>query len=148
MSPNKDDDSVRDADDETSPAEIGRDAESPSHVRSVSIHWDAPLPPPALLEQYDQVVPGLAREIAERAKAEASHVREREEEALKASIRYHARGQWMGFVTVMAIVGLAAFALWKGSTLVAGIATSIVVGTAAVFVLGTLWKKRDKDPGA
>ena len=48
----------------------------------------------------------------------------------------------------MAIVGLAAFALWKGSTLVAGIATSIVVGTAAVFVLGTLWKKRDKDPGA
>ena len=100
------------------------------------------------LEQYDQVVPGLAREIAERAKVEASHVREREEEALEASIRYHARGQWMGFVAVMAIVGLAAFALWKGSTWVAGIATSIVVGTAAVFVLGTLLKRRDKDHGS
>lgn len=148
MSPNKDDESVPGADDKTSPAEIGQDARSLSHVRSVSIHWDAPLPPPALLEQYDQIVPGLAREIAERAKAEASHVREREEEALKASIRYHARGQWMGFVAVIAIVGLAAFALWKGSAWVAGIATSIVVGTAAVFVLGTLWKRRDRDPGA
>ena len=147
MSPNRDDESVPDAEEETSPAEIGRDAKSLSRVRSVSIHWDAPLPPPALLEQYDQVVPGLAQEIAERAKVEASHVREREEEALKASIQYHARGQWMGFVAVMAIVGLAAFALWKGSTWVAGIATSIVVGTAAVFVLGALWKRRDKDQG-
>ena len=53
MSPNKDDESVRDADDETSPAEIGRDAKSLSHVRSVSIHWDAPLPQPAYGERRD-----------------------------------------------------------------------------------------------
>ena len=145
MSPNGDDASVPDADGTKPPAETSRQATSLSHVQTVSIRWEAPLPPPTLLEQYDQVVPGLAREIAERAKTEAGHVREREEEALKASIQYHTRGQWMGFVAVMAIVGLAAFALWKGSTWVAGIATSIVVGTAAVFVLGTLWKKRDKD---
>ena len=147
MSQNRDDESVSDADDNISPAEIGRDASSLSRVRSVSIHWDAPLPPPALLEQYDQVVPGLAKEIAERAKVEAGHVRKHEEESLRASIRYHARGQWMGFVAVMAIIGLAAFALWMGSTWVAGIATSIVVGTAAVFVLGILSKRRDKDQG-
>ena len=145
MFPSGDNENLPDSEGDASAAETGREASSLSHVQAVSIHWEAPLPPPALLEQYNQVVPGLAREIAERAQVEAGHLREHENNALKASIRYRARGQWMGFSAVMAMIGLATFALWMDARWVAGIATSIVVGTASVFVLGTLWKRRDKE---
>jgi uncharacterized membrane protein len=145
MSPNGDDEKLPDAGTSTSADEIGAEAAALSRIETVSIRWEAPLPPPALLEQYDQVVPGLARDIARQAQVEASHVRERDQEALKAAVRYHARGQWMGFIAVLGIIGLAAFALWMGSKWVAGIATSIVVGTAAVFVLGTLRRKGKKE---
>ncbi len=147
MSPNGDDKSLPDAEGNTSDAKSGDEATSLSRVQSISIHWEAPLPPPALLEQYDQIVPGLAQDIAKQARIEAGHVREREEEALKASIQYHARGQWMGFIAVLGIIGLAAFSLWMGARLIAGIATSIVVGTAAVFVLGSLRKRGKKKEG-
>ena len=49
----------------------------------------------------------------------------------------------MGFIALLAILGVSAFAIEKGAWWVAGIALSVVTGTAAVFVLGTL-KKRDK----
>lgn len=106
--------------------------------------WEASLPPPALLERYDQVVPGLARQIAEQVKIEAGHVQEHENNTLKASIRDRTRRQWMAFGGMMAIIGLAAFGLWMDAIWVAGVATSIVVGTASVFVLESLWKRKDR----
>lgn len=67
--------------------------------------------------------------------------------ALKASIGYSTRGQWMGFAVVMAILGIAALATVMGADWVAGIAMSVVAGAAAVFVLGTLRKKGEKRQG-
>lgn len=108
------------------------------------VHWEGPLPPPALLEQYDQIVPGLASRIVEQAQSSDSHVRQLEEIALTAAIRYSTRGQWMGFTAVLAILGVSAFAIVMGAWWVAGIALSVVAGTAARFVLGTLGKKGKK----
>ena len=147
MSPNGDDENLPESEGNALPSEAGREASPLSHVTAVSIRWKAPLPPPALLEQYDQVVPGLAQEIAEEARAEASHLREHEDRALKASIRYHAHGQWMALAVVMAIVGLAALALWVDAKWVAGIAVSIVAGLAARFILGTHWQRKEKGQG-
>ena len=110
---------------------------------TTAVHWEAPLPPPALLEEYDRVVPGLARQIAEQARGSESHIHELERKALTTSIESVTRGQWMGFIVVLAILGVSAFAIAEGAWWVAGIALSVVTGTAAVFVLGTL-KRRDK----
>ena len=115
-----------------------------SVVRTTTVlHWEAPLPPPAVLAQYDQIELGLASRIVEQARASASHVHEFEEKALTTASEYGTRGQWMGFVALLAILGVSAFAIEKGAWWVAGIALSVVTGTAAVFVLGTL-KRRDK----
>lgn len=57
MSPNGDDEKLPDAGTSTSADEIGAEAAALSRIETVSIRWEAPLPPPALLEQYDQVVP-------------------------------------------------------------------------------------------
>ena len=51
----------------------------------------------------------------------------------------------MAFGAMMAVIGLAAFALWMDARWVAGIAVSIAVGTASVFVLEPLRKRKDKD---
>ena len=112
MSPSEGEENLPDSEGDAAAAETGREASSPSRVQAVSIRWEAPLPPPALLERYDQVVPGLARQIAEQVKIEAGHVQELENNTLKASIRDRTRRQWMAFGGMMAIIGLAAFALW------------------------------------
>ena len=111
------------------------------------VRWEAPLPPPALLEQYDQVVPGLASRITKQARASESHIHELEKRALTATVEYSTRGQWMGFIALLAILGISAFAIAKGAWWVAGIALSVVTGTAAVFVLGTLRKRDEKRQG-
>ena len=130
--------------DTATPAD-GATGETPVvHIEETTtvVRWEAPLPPPAVLDQYDQIEPGLASRIVEQARASADHVHECEKKALTTASEYGARGQWMGFVALLAILGVSAFAIAEGAWWVAGIALSIVTGTAAVFVLGTL-KKRD-----
>lgn len=118
-----------------------------SRVETIAVSWEAPLPPPALLEQYDQIVPGLASEIVKRAEVEGGHLRSLDEAAFKAAVDYRTRGQWMGFGAVAGILGVSALALVVGAHLVAGIALTIATGTAAVFVLGSLKKADRKDRG-
>ena len=116
-----------------------------TRVKTV-VSWEAPLPPPALLEQYDQIVPGLASDIAKQARIEADHVRTLDTAGLKAAVGYHTRGQWMGFGAVLGILGVSALAIVKGATWVAGIALTITVTTAAVFVVGALRKSDKENP--
>ena len=114
-------------------------------VETIAVSWEAPLPPPALLEQYDQIVPGLASEIVKRAEVEGSHLRSLDQAALKAAVDYRARGQWMGFAAVVGLLGVSALALVEGAFWVAGIALTIATSTAAVFVLGSLRKASKKN---
>ena len=140
---------ARKEEDTATPAD-GATGETPVvHIEETTtiVRWEAPLPPPALLEQYDQVVPGLASQIAEQARTSESHIHELERKALTTAVEYGTRGQWMGFIALLAILGVSAFAIAEGAWWVAGIALSIVTGTAAVFVLGTLKKKDKKQQG-
>ena len=82
-------------------------------VETIAVSWEAPLPPPALLEQYDQIVPGLASEIVKRAEVEGSHLRNLDEAALKAAVDYRARGQWMGFAAVVEFSEFRRSRSWK-----------------------------------
>ena len=135
---------ARKEEDTATPADGATGETSVVHIEetATAVRWEAPLPPPALLEEYDRVVPGLAKQIVEQARDSGSHIREIEKNALTAAVEYGARGQWMGFAALLAILGISALAIMKDYPWVAGIALSIITGTAAVFVLRTL-KKRD-----
>ena len=112
-----------------------------SRSEALAVAWEGPLPPPALLEQFDQVVPGLAMQIAEQARIEADHVRRLETAALNASISDRVRRQWIACTVVFAILAVSAFALVVNAFWVAGIALSIVTGAAAVFMSGVFTGK-------
>lgn len=116
-------------------------AASVSAVTTSVIHWEGPLPPPALLEQYDRIVPGLARQITEEAKAEASHLRERDEVALNAAIRDRSRRQWMGFWVAAGFLLIALLALLSGDKVTPGIALSSIAAAAAAFI----WERRRRE---
>lgn len=140
---------ARKEEDTATPADGATGETSVVHIEETitAVRWEAPLPPPALLEQYDQVVPGLAGRIADQVRDSGSHIREIEKKELTAATEYSARGQWMGFAALLAILGISALAITKDYPWVAGIALSIITGTAAVFVLRTLKKRDEKRQG-
>ena len=66
-----------------------------AYVQSISFR--GPLPPPALLEDYDKVKPGLADTITAMAQAEQNHRHIWEASALNAHHTESRLGQWLGF---------------------------------------------------
>ncbi len=81
--------------------------------------WNAPMPPPALLRQYDEVVPGLAaRIVGMTEKSITGHI-DRDNRLADAEIEISKTGQSMAFVlTLIALVAsIVLFA--KGNTVAA-----------------------------
>lgn len=95
-----------------------------------------PLPPPEALAAYDDVEPGLAREIVDQWKAETAHrhetvdgLRRTDHEAMQAFFAGMRRGQVFGLVAVALTLGVAALAFVLKQSL-AGFGV-VVFGAAA-----------------
>src|SRR5712691_11175858 len=58
--------------------------------------WSGPLPPPAVLEKFNQVVPGSAARILKMAEKEQQHRVSYEREGLTATTGEATRGQYLG----------------------------------------------------
>lgn len=72
--------------------------------------FSGPMPPPECLRQYDQIVPGAAKDIFEEFKMNGAHQRAMDQTILKASSDRDRRAQWMacglvflGFILIMAL---------------------------------------------
>jgi len=102
------------------------------------------MPHPAILNQYNQIIPGTAERILAMAEKNSAHKREMNAGVLAAEIdvdkRRHEevkRGQAYDGVVVFLSFGVAALALLLGSPVTAGIyGGSTVVALAVVFVTG------------
>lgn len=64
---------------------------------SVSQQWSGPLPPPASLEHFNQIIPNGAERIMVLVEREQEHRLEQEKDLLKATIKDTRRAHWMGF---------------------------------------------------
>jgi uncharacterized membrane protein len=98
--------------------------------------FSGPLPP-ALLREYNEVLPGLADRIVRMTETQASHRMSLEQSV----IRSEQRRSWAGWASGTAIaVGLVVAAVWvtlEGHDTVGGVfAAADVAGIAAVLVLG------------
>ncbi len=82
---------------------------SPEQKGSVVLHsqqWSGPLPPPAVLEQYNAVHPGLAERIVSSMEVEQQHRHSMERQLLDTHKRVYTRGQY--FAATVALVSLGA----------------------------------------
>ncbi|MDT9109326.1 DUF2335 domain-containing protein [Escherichia coli] len=99
--------------------------------------FQGPLPPPAMLLQYNQILPGGAERIFRLTEKEQEHRHKTQSDALLGAVSRDKRGQWMGFCIAMVVLIMAAFFANRGNTWFAGtLATLDLVGLTTVFVYG------------
>lgn len=109
------------------------------HIQQAT--FSGPMPPPALLEGYERIVPGAAERILAMAESDTKHQHEIEFAALRAAEGEIKRGQIFGFVIGLTALGAAIVALAMGSPAVAGvIGGTTVVGLVSVFIIGRISK--------
>lgn len=111
-------------------------------IRAAS--FQGPLPPPEILEQYNQIVPGLAARIVTMAEQQSAHRQDLERTVIRKDVELARRGQLMAFaIGVVALVG--GFTLVALGRDAAGV-TSILgaVGAlAGVFIFGKKAQRKE-----
>lgn len=99
---------------------------------SQQMQWSGPLPPPAALERFNQIIPNGADRIVKMAEAEQAHRHEYEKTGVVASANEARRGQFLGaFISVLAISG-AIFTAYIGAP------ASVPIGLVSVTILGII----------
>ncbi len=111
--------------------------EQQSSLVARGIRFEGPLPPPAVLEGYEQIVPGAAERLIALVEADAKHQRDLEFATINAETNGLRRGQILGAIVVLAALGVAAFCAYLGhETSALTIGGTTVISLATAFVLG------------
>ena len=106
-------------------------------VVTTGIHFSGPLPPPAVLEGYERLIPGAAERLISLVEADTKHLQDLEKSAQNADISSFRLGQVLGFTIVLVALSVAAFCAYLGHEWPASIiGGTTVVGLAYAFVLG------------
>ncbi len=112
--------------------------------------FQGPIPPPSILEHYEQLQPGFAERILAMAERQGMHRMQLETTALTGQLKRSSRGQVFGFV--LGLVGLIAgsFCIYSGhDTAGASLGGISLVSLVTVFVIGRSQQGKNlqkKDP--
>lgn len=113
------------------------------HHAVTAAHWSGPMPPPAALREFNEIIPGGAERILRMAEAEQLHRQTCESNALQIERDSIKRGQWLGAaVSVVSILGATV------STLVHAhwVATAALVGVPVLGIIRAI--VRSDKPGS
>lgn len=110
-----------------------------THVESQA--WAGPLPPPAILEQFNHVAENGAERIFRQWETETQHRRDMERTDLHWSIFEGIFGKTLAFLFVIAAFGLAGYAAFLGATWLSGF---LAIGTVAAVVYAFIKANRPK----
>lgn len=107
--------------------------------------FSGPLPPPAILERYDQLVPGAAERILAMAERQAAHRQSLEQTVVTGNALAQRRGQVFGFVLAIAALAVGGLLVWQDKK-VEGLATIItdICALVALFVLSRREQERER----
>ena len=116
------------------------------NVKRQEIHqYSGPIPPPAMLEQYDRVVPCAAARILKMAEDQSAHRQELEKKAIRSDVRNSLLGIIAAFVITLSAFGVVVFTVQKGQAIPATILGSgVIVGLASAFIYGTNSRKQER----
>lgn len=99
--------------------------------------YSGPVPPPALLKEYNEIVSGGAERILSMAERQSAHRIDLESTVIKGESRRSWFGLWLGFVVSIAIIGAGLWvALSASPPAGAAIITGTIVSLSGVFVYG------------
>lgn len=102
--------------------------------------WKAPLPPPAVLDEFNRVVPNGAERIVKAWELESEHRREIERKEQRLFYRDSTIGKVFALIFVLAALGVSAFAAWIGAEWLGAV---LGAGTIASVVWAFIKGQRD-----
>ena len=105
--------------------------ETASHV--VAANWSGPLPPPAALAQFNEIIPNGAERIMSMVEQEQSHRIAMDRAALRAEVWDTLGGKVLGAVMTLAAVAGAVYtafigAHWAVSVAIVGVPITALIG--------------------
>jgi uncharacterized membrane protein len=107
--------------------------------------FSGPVPPPAILREYEQIVPGAAKQILDQAEKQTDHRIEIEKQVIRSDIRRSWSGLWIaGIISILSISGGILLVLNGHDVAGATIATASVATLAGVFVYGTKQRQQER----
>lgn len=135
--------------------DVRSDAPVPISRRlGVQRSFSGPLPAPGILAHYDEVVPGLAREIVDQWKGETRHrhltvtgLHELDMEELSRYYEAERRGQVLAFLSILGVLLIAVVAIVLDRPAV-GVAGLLTGGAAAIWAMRRRSDGADGDPPA
>lgn len=112
----------------------------------VTTTWSGPIPPPDMLQRFDEIVPGAAGRILDTAEKQAYHRMRMEETVIEGDSRRSYLGLIAGFILSAATIAGGIFLImndhdWAGGLLVGG----NLAGLAGVFVYGTNSRRAERE---
>lgn len=102
-----------------------------------STTFSGPLPPPALLKEYSNIIDNGAERIFQMTEKQSAHRIQLEDHAIREELKQSRRGQNFGFALGVLGLILATVLALMGQEVIAGIfGTTTIVGLVTVFVIG------------
>ena len=102
-----------------------------------SFSWSAPLPPPDLLKQYNEVFPGCAERIVAMAESQSSHRQQVEGKVVGGNVSSQKTGLWLGFVLALIVILSGTWLVYTGHLAWGAAFTGFpLVSLVSVFVFG------------
>jgi uncharacterized membrane protein len=114
-----------------------------THMQVVQQSFAGPIPPPAVLAQYDVTLPGAAERILTMAETQHAHRIKQEDRVIGSNVSAQKLGVWLGFAVAMtAIIGGIVLIYCGKST--SGL-TSIIGALVALVTTFIVGRKRQQD---
>lgn len=114
-------------------------------VRVVGESFSGPIPPPTILAQYDQVLPGSAERILKMAETQEAHRHVIEAKVIKSEVINSRAGLIFGFMIGMtAIISGAIVASSNGELVGGAISLGGLGSLVSVFVYGSKSRKEER----
>lgn len=117
-----------------------------NRIRVASAQFSGPLPPPSILSNYDQIVPGAAERIITMAEEQAKHRRKLEADVIKSDIVNSKRGILAGLIVVLGALTASVIISLKGQQIAGSIiGVGSLAGLAGVFVYGSQQRRKERE---
>lgn len=106
--------------------------------------FSGPLPPPGVLQGYEDVVPGAAERIIAMAESEQNHRHHIQRESTNKHYAFRRTGQFFGLLVALGGLTTAGYIAYLGHPAAASvIGGTTLLGMVAVFVTGRLIRPAD-----
>jgi len=121
---------------------MARKRKTPGNNKLVEIFSTGILPPPATLQKYEQIMPGLAKMVVRNAEQQTLHRLEIEKRTLKSNIVKSFAGLIFGFLIGIFGLGGGFYLTFKGYNIIGIIFTSSTLVTLVMtFIYGSQSKR-------